>query len=50
MTTFADYLAEHHPDWASRHATEAARHGEAADAAGLALARAWVGRIRAADR
>ncbi len=40
---FADYLAEHHPGWAGRHEEEAATHGPQADAAGLALARAWVG-------
>ena len=45
-TAFADILAEHHPDWAGRHAEEAAIHGPAADAAGLALARAWVATIR----
>lgn len=49
---FADYLAERHPDW--RHEEEAAAHGQAADAAGLALARAWVstipaGAVRAKD-
>jgi GMP synthase (glutamine-hydrolysing) len=31
------------PGWAFAHAAEATRHGAAADAAGLALARAWVG-------
>lgn len=39
---FAPYLAEHQPDWPARFDGEAARHGPAADAAGLALARAWV--------
>ena len=43
---FADILAENHPDWADRHAEEAAMHGPAADAVGLALARAWVATIR----
>jgi GMP synthase-like glutamine amidotransferase len=34
------------PGWAAgRHAAEAARHGPAADAAGLALARAWVAQL-----
>lgn len=42
---FADFLAEHHPGW--RHEEEAATHGPAADAAGLALARAWVSTIPA---
>lgn len=39
--TFADYLSERQPDWPRRHSAEAARHGAAADAAGLAIARAW---------
>jgi hypothetical protein len=43
---FADELAESVPDWPARHPGEAARHGAAADAAGRALARAWVGLIR----
>ena len=43
---FADYLAEHHPEWGGRHEQEAATHGPAADACGLALARAWVVTIR----
>lgn len=30
------------PGWAGHHSKEAARHGEAADKAGLALARAWL--------
>lgn len=42
---FADYLAEHHPDWPDRFDAEAARHGPPADSAGLALARAWVALI-----
>lgn len=33
------------PGWTARHAAEAAAHGAAADAAGLALARAWVARL-----
>lgn len=37
---FAGYLTERHPGW--RHEEEAAAHGPQADAAGLALARAWV--------
>ena len=45
-TAFADILAEHQPGWAGRYEEEAARHGPMADAAGLALARAWVGTIR----
>jgi GMP synthase-like glutamine amidotransferase len=35
------------PGWAARHASEAAAHGAAADAAGLALARAWVAQVAA---
>jgi len=42
---FAHSLAERHPDW--RHDEEEAAHGPAADAAGLALARAWVSTIAA---
>ena len=49
-TAFADILAEHQPGWAGRHEAEAARHGPVADAAGLALARAWVGTICPLDR
>lgn len=41
-TAFAPYIAERHPDWPDRFETEAARHGPDADAAGLAIARAWV--------
>lgn len=33
------------PDWLRHHPEHEARHGEAADAAGLALARAWVATI-----
>ena len=40
--TFAEWLAERQPDWRDRHEAEAALHGPAADAAGLAIARAWV--------
>ena len=42
---FAGHLAEFQPDWANRHPKEAARHGPEADAAGLAIARAWVALI-----
>lgn len=38
---FAEFLAERQPDWAGRHEAAAALHGPAADAAGLAIARAW---------
>ena len=40
--TFAGWLAERQPGWPQRHEREAALHGPAADAAGLAIARAWV--------
>jgi hypothetical protein len=46
-TAFAGELAVRHPDWTDRFEGEAARHGAGADAAGLALARAWVAAIRA---
>ena len=39
--TFEEWLAERHPHWKTDHAAEAARHGPAADAAGLAIARGW---------
>lgn len=42
---FTDWLRERQPDWPARFPGEAARHGAAADAAGLALARAWVAAI-----
>lgn len=43
---YADLLAERQPDWReSRMAEQAALHGETADAAGLAIARAWVALI-----
>ncbi|MFN6951982.1 MAG: type 1 glutamine amidotransferase [Albidovulum sp.] len=44
--TFAAAAERMRPGWASLHAGEAARHGPAADAAGLAIARAWVRLIR----
>lgn len=40
--TFADWLAERQPGWGERHPHDAARFGEGADAAGLAVARGWV--------
>ena len=43
---FAEELAVSVPDWPARHPGEAARHGAAADAAGRALAKAWVDLIR----
>jgi len=39
---FSAYIDERHPDWPQRFEREAERHGPAADAAGLAIARAWV--------
>lgn len=42
---FAAATERMQPGWQGLHASEAARHGPAADAAGLALARAWVARI-----
>lgn len=46
-SVFAEHLAEHQPDWISRHDAEAERHGPSADSVGLALARAWVATIPA---
>jgi GMP synthase-like glutamine amidotransferase len=43
---FAHEITPHTPDWFDRYAGEAARHGAAADAAGLALARAFIATIR----
>ncbi len=43
---FRDEIIPYAPDWFDRHPMEAAAHGPAADAAGLALARAWMGLIR----
>lgn len=39
---FTDVIARRHPDWCDRLDCEAANHGAQADAAGLAIARAWV--------
>jgi hypothetical protein len=39
---FAEEIAAHDPDWQDRYPAEAGRNGPRADAAGLALARAWV--------
>jgi GMP synthase-like glutamine amidotransferase len=39
---FCEFIDERHPDWPSRFEAEAATHGPGADAAGLAIARAWV--------
>jgi GMP synthase-like glutamine amidotransferase len=43
---FADVIARHVPGWQQRRSAEAALHGEKADAAGAAIARAWVGLVR----
>lgn len=40
--TLSPYLAEHQPGWDERRPGEEARHGEAADAAGAVLAKAWI--------
>lgn len=42
---FAEWLAERQPDWSERHESEAAKNGPSSDAAGLAIARAWVAMI-----
>ncbi|MBK8455973.1 MAG: type 1 glutamine amidotransferase [Phyllobacteriaceae bacterium] len=39
--TFAGAIARDQPHWPAEHAREAALNGRAADAAGLAIARAW---------
>ncbi|MER8367508.1 type 1 glutamine amidotransferase [Mesorhizobium sp. M0306] len=44
-TSFAPLIAERHPEWAGRLDDEMARNGPQADAAGLAIARAWVAMI-----
>ncbi|TIR68373.1 MAG: GMP synthase, partial [Mesorhizobium sp.] len=44
-TSFAALIAERHPDWTGRLDYEMASNGPHADAAGLAIARAWVATI-----
>lgn len=44
-TSFAAVIAERHPDWNDRLDGEIARNGPDAEAAGLAIARAWVATI-----
>ncbi|AZO32069.1 MULTISPECIES: type 1 glutamine amidotransferase [unclassified Mesorhizobium] len=44
-TSFATLIADRHPDWAGKLDDEMARNGPDADAAGLAIARAWVATI-----
>jgi GMP synthase-like glutamine amidotransferase len=46
--TFAQMIANRHPEWIAAFVDEAARHGPVADAIGLALARAWVATIHPA--
>ncbi len=43
---FADEIAAHTADWSDRFPVDAARHGAAADATGLEIARRWVALIR----
>ena len=45
LRAFPEAIATAKPGWADRFEDEAAHHGAAADAHGLALARAWVGLI-----
>lgn len=42
---FSDYLSARHPDWLQRHDLDATSLGPGADAAGLAIARAWVATV-----
>ena len=42
---FAHEIRPYAPDWFERHPEEARRYGGAADAAGMALARAWLGLV-----
>ncbi|MBZ9759093.1 type 1 glutamine amidotransferase [Mesorhizobium sp. ESP6-5] len=44
-SSFAPTIAARHPDWAGELEDEMARNGPDADAAGLAIARAWVATI-----
>lgn len=48
-TGFAEEIAACAPDWPARHPAEATKHGARADAAGLALARAFIAQIRPAS-
>ena len=43
---FAPVIADYAPDWPERHPRDAARFGPQADAAGRAIAEAWVGLLR----
>ena len=42
---FSELIAAREPEWAGSHPGHAAEHGPAADAVGLAIARAWVAAI-----
>jgi GMP synthase-like glutamine amidotransferase len=44
-SSFASIIAARHPEWPGKLDGEMARHGREADAAGLAIARAWVATI-----
>jgi GMP synthase-like glutamine amidotransferase len=46
---FAHEITPYAPDWFDRRPIETKKHGAAADAAGLALARAWLGLVRPAS-
>ena len=46
----AALIAEHDPDWPGRHPRNAAIFGPKADAAGRAIARAWVGLVQPSSR
>ena len=44
-SVFAEVIGRNHPDWLPNYAAHAECHGPEADAAGLAIARAWVSLI-----
>jgi GMP synthase (glutamine-hydrolysing) len=46
-SVFAEVIGRNHPDWLPNYAAHAERYGPEADAAGLAIARAWVSLIGA---
>ncbi|MGD9480461.1 type 1 glutamine amidotransferase [Shinella sp. G-2] len=48
-TIFPDYIERSAPGWLAERAAHAARDGASAEATGLALARAWVATINAAE-
>jgi GMP synthase (glutamine-hydrolysing) len=47
---FASLIAEYEPDWPAQHPRKSAIFGPKADAAGRAIARAWVGLIQLSSR